>query len=289
VSRLTGLSPDVIRVWERRYKLVAPRRGPRGARLYGATDVERLRLLRGAVQDGRRIRDVAHLPLRALAELGAGHARPRAQPPTAPAAQVLEAVRRYDADALDTALGDALVACGARRFVCDVAAPLLESVGAGWQAGRLAIADERLVSEALRGLLAGLVRIRLRAGAPRVILGTPTGERHEFGLLLAGILAVEAGLRPYHLGVHVPAAELADAARRADAAVVAVSVVYRGNRARAVAEIGRLRRALPPGVELWVGGRDGAAVGRAVGRPRVTVVDDLERTAGELERVARGR
>ncbi len=287
VSRMTGLSPDLIRAWEKRYGIASPVRGPRGARLYAAADVERLRLLQGAVQGGRRIRDVAHLSHSALVALEAPSPAPARAVPEGALPRVLDALRRYDADALDAELGETLVALGVRRFVGELVVPLLATVGAGWEAGHVAVADERLVSEALRALLAGLVRVRLRPGAPRIVLGTPSGERHEFGLLLVAILATEAGFRPYHLGVDVPARELVDAARRAEAGVVATSTVYRENHERAVTELRSLRRGLPAGTELWIGGRDAAAVGSSLGRGRVVVLDDLERTATELTRVRR--
>ena len=45
VSERTGLSQDVLRVWERRYGAVQPVRGPGGQRLYTDADIARLRLL----------------------------------------------------------------------------------------------------------------------------------------------------------------------------------------------------------------------------------------------------
>ena len=61
VARRTGLTPDVIRVWERRYEAVLPRRTSTNRRLYSDRDVERLQLLRRATLAGRRIGDVARL------------------------------------------------------------------------------------------------------------------------------------------------------------------------------------------------------------------------------------
>jgi DNA-binding transcriptional MerR regulator len=66
---MTGLSADIIRAWERRYGVVAPARGPRGARLYSTEDVDQLRLLRRAVSTGRAIGDIARLSRRALEDL----------------------------------------------------------------------------------------------------------------------------------------------------------------------------------------------------------------------------
>ena len=46
VARRAGLSADVLRAWERRYKAVVPVRTDTGRRMYSADDVERLVLLR---------------------------------------------------------------------------------------------------------------------------------------------------------------------------------------------------------------------------------------------------
>ena len=61
VAAMTGLTPDLIRAWEKRYAVVAPIRGARGARLYTAGDIAHLRLLARVVGAGRAIGDVAAL------------------------------------------------------------------------------------------------------------------------------------------------------------------------------------------------------------------------------------
>src|SRR5579872_1537362 len=65
----TGLKPDVLRAWERRYGVVSPVRSEGGQRLYSDEDVERLSLLTRAVSGGRAISQVAKLPLRTLREI----------------------------------------------------------------------------------------------------------------------------------------------------------------------------------------------------------------------------
>lgn len=66
VSRLTGISPDTLRVWERRYGTVSPLRSPRGGRLYSPEDVARLRLIKHLVDAGDAIGEVASLDMEAL-------------------------------------------------------------------------------------------------------------------------------------------------------------------------------------------------------------------------------
>ena len=55
VARQTGLTPHLIRSWERRYAAVAPRRTDTNHRLYSDDDIERLSLLRNAVKAGQSI------------------------------------------------------------------------------------------------------------------------------------------------------------------------------------------------------------------------------------------
>src|SRR5512134_2440764 len=69
-SRLTGLSPEVLRAWERRHGVVQPLRTPGGTRRYRASDLERLRLMKAAIEAGHRIGQLAGLGNAELARLG---------------------------------------------------------------------------------------------------------------------------------------------------------------------------------------------------------------------------
>jgi DNA-binding transcriptional MerR regulator len=62
VARLTGISPDTLRIWERRYEVVEPRRTPKGGRLYSQQDVTRLTMIKTLVDQGYAISTVANLP-----------------------------------------------------------------------------------------------------------------------------------------------------------------------------------------------------------------------------------
>ncbi|MFO7894033.1 MAG: cobalamin-dependent protein, partial [Longimicrobiales bacterium] len=97
---------------------------------------------------------------------------------------------------------------------------------------------------------------------------------HEFGALLAAVVAADAGWRVLYLGPSLPAEEIAAAAERSGARVVAVSVVDGEDvdAERAGRELEALRTGLPPGVLLVAGGRRAADVASG----EVTVVEDLD-------------
>lgn len=69
VSRLTGLSPHVIRVWEKRYGAVTPERTGTNRRLYTDEEVERLRLLALATEAGHKIGIIARMGVEDLRRL----------------------------------------------------------------------------------------------------------------------------------------------------------------------------------------------------------------------------
>jgi methanogenic corrinoid protein MtbC1 len=293
VAAMTGLTPDLIRAWEKRYAVVAPIRGARGARLYSSADIAHLRLLARVVGAGRAIGDVAPLGLAELEKL-AGQPGPDGQraerrgvhaPREDFVSRVLERLERFDHAAVTRLLGDAVIGLGVRRFVYEVVLPLVHHVGARWADGELSIAEEHLVTAMLRNLLASLTHGRAGHGRP-FVLATPAGERHEIGLLLVALLARDAGIDVVHLGVDLPAADIATAAARTQACVVGLSVVAGKNRARACAEVAAIQSALPADVVLWLGGADAGNVAAGVKGFRGLVLDSLGETEAELTRIA---
>jgi MerR family transcriptional regulator, light-induced transcriptional regulator len=71
-ARLAGLPVTTLRVWERRYSVVAAHKTSAGQRLYSSHDVSRLRLMRQLTLSGHAIGTIASLELDALHALAAG-------------------------------------------------------------------------------------------------------------------------------------------------------------------------------------------------------------------------
>jgi DNA-binding transcriptional MerR regulator/methylmalonyl-CoA mutase cobalamin-binding subunit len=279
VVQRTGLSAHVLRAWERRYGAVEPGRTEGRQRLYSDAEVLRLRLLKRATEGGRSIGSVAELSTEELVTLvgedvGEGHAGAGADHEEYLAA-CLEAADRMDGHGLRGHLMRAVVKLSAPVFVTGVVGPLLERVGEQWERGELRPAQEHVVSTAVRQVLDWLLgRFDASEDAPLLVAGTPSGELHEFGAMLAAVVAADAGWRVLYLGPSLPAEEIAAAADRVGAAVVAMSVVdgEEGDLELASRELTSLRAALPDGVLLVTGGRRS----ERVVPDGVTLVKDLD-------------
>lgn len=264
VSERTGLSLDVLRVWERRYGVVEPARGSGGQRLYSDDDIVRLRLLQAATQGGRSIGQVARLATIELGALVAEDEDARARvgrEASGPAIgevfveQALEKGLDLDGAELDLVLRRALVSLGLWDFAEQVITPLLRRIGNGWHAGKVSPAQEHLVSAAIRRvLLSGIDLLPRSTGAGNMVVATPADNRHEMGALLVAAAATVEGWQVTYLGADLPAAEIAEVALRTDARAVALSVGYVADRERMLAELRTLRQRLPADVAFLVGG-----------------------------------
>jgi DNA-binding transcriptional MerR regulator/methylmalonyl-CoA mutase cobalamin-binding subunit len=294
VSKLTGISVDTLRAWERRYGVVEPARDERG-RLYSEADVERLRLLRQAVEQGHAIGRVAALAtgeLRQLLSRGPDPVPwegPSPSPAPADLSALQAAVERFDAPALRRELSRLAAILPSRTLAREVALPLLHLVGEAWHEGKLTVAQEHLVTAELRSLIGALSRLHAVAdGAPRILLATPSGEEHEMGTLAAALVASGSGFGTFYLGPNLPAAEVVAAARRIAARAVVLGFTGSESAPGALGALTDVARALPAEVELWVGGAGGEEARAALSGTRAQVLDDFDAYEKALGRL-RGR
>ena len=294
VAQRTGLSQDVLRVWERRYGAVTPSRSANGIRLYSDSDIERLILLRSATRAGRSIGQIAKLPTGELESLVAEDetarekgGRPVGGPPNAGdvVGASLALARLLDASALDESLRRAAVVMGMPVFLETVAAPLLRKVGDEWHAGRLSPAHEHLVTSSLHEIVVAMMRVfTQRPGAPTVLVATSAGERHVIGAALVGAAAALEGWNVLYLGGNLPAAEIADAARSKAVRVVAVSIIYVDEPATVLEEMRALRERLPADVPLIAGGAGAVLLSQKLAALDIRVQASVSGFLGELRR-----
>jgi MerR family transcriptional regulator, light-induced transcriptional regulator len=266
LSAATGVPIDTIRTWERRYGFPLPERKPSGHRVYRLDTVPRLRRAAQAIARGHRAAEVVPASERALDALLDSLPEPAAAQPAerspnraaemaARTEDLLDAVRRFEAERLRRLIHGAWARLGPLGFLEECAAPLMAAVGSAWAGGELEVRHEHFASGVLGDFLrTARAPLEDRGTGPIAILATLPNELHGLGLHMAGLVFALAGWRPLILGVDTPIAQIAALARDAQAGVVALSSVQRGPRAR-LARIRALRRALPRRIPLLIGGR----------------------------------
>lgn len=265
VAARTGIPQDLLRAWEKRYSAVVPERGPTGRRLYSDLDIEKLRLLKRAVNGGRRISDVAALSITELKEL-IQEDRAQAAPAEAGAGDstpvdsgflqdAIKALEEYDIQALNRIMADASVSLSSPALRKQVLIPLLHLIGDRWQHGSLRIVHEHLFSVIARSMTDSMSNGAGSRVAPRLLVTTPSGQRHEFGALMAAAAAKECGWDVIYLGPDLPAEEIAVAVKRLQPQALAISVVYHDAGLQLREELQKMKRYLGQQVHVIVGGR----------------------------------
>lgn len=254
-AQLADLSPDVIRIWERRYRAVTPERQSNGRRLFSKHDIVRLMLLREATERGESISKIATLPTAELQRLaGGGSIAALGDGPAVD--RLLEHVMSYEPERL---AGDLLKVAGTRTPVefCDnIVGPLMRYVGEGWAEQRLTVAQEHLVSSVLRTALGYLAAQFPRSKRRRAIFTTPPGERHGLGALMAAYVAAEAGFQALYIDPELPIEDVVAVVDALRPVGLGVSVVMpNGESNRYLTEIAQRVR----GPELWLGGHAAAS------------------------------
>lgn len=285
---MTGLSVDTLRAWERRYEAVVPERGDRG-RVYTDAHVARLKQLVDLVGRGHAIGSVAGLSdadLHRLMTSGDAHASggggASAEPPVnARFDGLLRALDRYDLDEIERNLNRHAAVLPPSDLIFSVMLPLLREVGARWEKRKLRPSQEHLVSAIVRSVLGSLLRTTGRiTTTPKIVFATPSGERHELGLLCAALLAASAGYGVIYLGPDVPADDIVHAAVTTHTRVVMIAATAQGAISKAEA---RTLSRLPAEVELWIGGAEAEAV-LAITGDRARYVEGLDDVVPMLSR-----
>ncbi len=271
VSKRSGLSPHVIRIWERRYSALTPCRSDSNRRMYCDDEVSRLTILRELTERGYRIGNVAKLTTLALQELLQKEQTQGAASPAAAKAEeeiegpeqfvsgCIDAAKKYEPDRVRQLLIRARMSLGQRGMLHQVICPLIAEIGTGWQEGHLRMGHEHVATAVIREvLLAPVPGSTLATNAPEIVVGTPVGEIHELGAMLVVSSARDLGWRVTYLGPNLPVEEIAACVKSRNAAAVALSVVYPEGCPVIEEKIRRLRELLPEPVAMIVGGRAAA-------------------------------
>jgi MerR family transcriptional regulator, light-induced transcriptional regulator len=219
LSKRSGVSPELLRAWERRYGLFRPTRSAGGLRLYSPGDLERVRAMQQHLAGGMAAAEAAALVLRAEAGDEA------ATSPVAARAQLAEALDSFDEPRAQAILDRVLAVTTIDTLVSEVVMPYLRELGERWERGEASVGQEHFASGVLRGRLLGLARGWGLGVGPAALLACLPGEQHDLGLIAFGLALRARGWRIFYLGPDAPIESVEDACTRLDPELVVLHAV----------------------------------------------------------------
>lgn len=206
LSERTGISPELLRAWERRYGLLEPERSEGGFRLYRPEDEARVEAMKAHLETGLAASEAARLAI----EEGAPEPPVfEEEEPASPMLEelsgvLLEALERYDEPTAQEVVDRLLADLRVETVLRDAILPVLRRLGERWESGEVSIAQEHFASGVLRGRLMGLARGWGAGDGPRAILACAPTELHDLSLLAFGIALSRRGWRITYLGPDTP-------------------------------------------------------------------------------------
>ncbi len=291
----SGLSPHLIRMWERRYNAIEPIRTDTNRRLYSDEDIRRLRLLRLATESGESISQIARLSDESLQRLVSERTEANTDGQYTAAISLsagefkqrcLNAIIDFDSARFQTALLQASTELGRHRLLEELIQPLLVEIGQMWYDGRIKVVHEHLASSVIRLVLGSMVDLTNQHDtAPLLLSTTPSGQLHEFGSLMAAVSAATSGWRVNYLGPNMPVEDIVNAARQSNARAVALSIIYPPDDPQLPLEIKKLGQMIGTFCKVIIGGRAAGAYIEAIREAKLIHVSDLRDFRETLDRL----
>jgi MerR family transcriptional regulator, light-induced transcriptional regulator len=222
LSKRVGVSPELLRAWERRYGLLHPDRSAGGLRLYSPADVERVALMQQHLAAGMAAAEAAALALRGAAD---EHAAETALPSEAIRDELAEAVDAFDEPRTQAILDRLLALATLETVLSEVIMPYLQDLGERWKRGKASVAQEHFASSVVRGRLLGLARGWGLGLGPAAVLACLPDEQHDLGLIAFGLALRSRGWRIVYLGPDTPIDTVAGVSRRIEPSLVVLNAV----------------------------------------------------------------
>ena len=229
LSRRSGVSPELLRAWERRYGLLSPTRSKGGLRLYSADDLERVRAMQRFLAEGMAAAEAATLVVGAAPRLD----DPLLDPANA-IAELRAALDVFDEPAAQAILDRLFAIATVDLVLAGVLVPFLHELGDRWQRGEASVAQEHFAASVIRGRMLGLARGWGLGVGPIALVACLAGEQHDLGALAFALALRSRGWRISYFGADTPLETIKHAADLLEPHLVVLAAVT-GDRVRPVA------------------------------------------------------
>lgn len=253
LAAATGLSPELLRAWERRHALLDPVRTPGGHRLYTSEDLAVLRRVQILGAQGLSIGEIAGLGRQRI--LGIGVVSTDRAEGGAGLETLLAAAEQLDEPGLESRLERLVGMLDPLDALRGVLQPAAERIGLAWARGHLSVASEHLFTAVVERRVEGWLAATPPGSGPRVLVTCLPDERHALGGLCLSWLLKREGFDVLWLGAALPLEDLESAVAQFAPSGVALSVsrlALLGAWRDELAALARRRRAH---CRLWIGGR----------------------------------
>jgi DNA-binding transcriptional MerR regulator len=206
LGNLTGIKPDTIRIWERRYSLLSPNRTTTNRRWYDDHDLKKLICISVLYRKGVKISKIAKMSDSQINE-NASTVSEGSKESCDTVSSLVIAMNTLDEAVVNDVIMRSVISRGFEKTFTEVLFPFLQKVGLMWHTGSLDLFTEHFISSLIRHRIisaADTLPPSGRPGGKMVLMFLPEGEYHELGLLFYSYIIRKKGHRVLYLGQSTP-------------------------------------------------------------------------------------
>ncbi|NND76741.1 MAG: MerR family transcriptional regulator [Flavobacteriales bacterium] len=205
LERLSGIKAHTLRIWEKRYGLVEPKRSASNIRSYTNDDLKKVLNVAMLNRSGLKISNIANLSddelltrIQEYSITNEGHRHF--------IDQLVFAMIDMDEELMEELIDKAILEHGFEKTMLDIIHPFFKNVGLMWLTGSVHPGQEHFISNLIRRKLIIAIdrKKQYSISGNNVVFFLPEQEWHELGLLFHSFIALDQKVNTYYLGQSVP-------------------------------------------------------------------------------------
>lgn len=206
VEVLSGITAHKLRIWERRYEFVKPKRTETNIRLYSDQQLKKLINVGILDRNGFRISKIVKMSDDEIHENVTNILSNITSEYEDEINALIIHMMEYDERAFQSVFQKSIIRRGFLSTIVEVIYPLLNQIGILWGTSKIITSQEHFISNLIRQkVISAIDALPLPAeNAPIIALFLLDNEDHEIGLLLSSFIAKNLGWKVLYLGQRVP-------------------------------------------------------------------------------------
>lgn len=202
IENISGIKAHTLRIWEKRYGIITPKRKQSKHRFYDNEDLKHVLRITHLYKSGHRISAIANMPKDDLKE----HDIKNSNSEFALIKILLETTLDLNEQEFIKNLDKAIARFGLESCIIKIIYPYFEKIGMLWLNNQAIPAQERFAGNIIIKKIIGEIDKldgNMQAQNNAIVLFTPPQEHHEIPLLFLHYLLKKSGNYVYYLGTNV--------------------------------------------------------------------------------------
>lgn len=206
VEKLCGIKAHTIRIWEKRYGIIQPRRTETNIRFYLDEDLQKILNISLLNRNGYKISKIAKMSEGEMKQIVSELSDVTLESEDNLDA-LMHAMLEMDEFKFNKILNHNIDSKGFETTMDEIVYPMMEKLSMMWIAGSIKGVHENFVANVIRRktiVAIDQISKEYNPSAPRFLIYLPKNETHELSLLFLHFLLKDAGFNVINLGTGVP-------------------------------------------------------------------------------------